>query len=216
MNIKSSIVVLLSFFICNELQGQNTNRLDQAGVDFFETKIRPVLVDHCYKCHSADSKIIKGGLRVDSRQALIKGGDSGSSIVLGDPTKSLLIKALKYDGLEMPPKGRLSDSVIKDFETWIKMGAPDPRKLIETPIVRILDIEAGRKHWAFQPILDPKPPLVKDAAWPLDPLDRFLLAKLEKITRPRLGKRLWIGYWVHMLMENAGQGIGWILPVTQT
>jgi hypothetical protein len=179
MNIKSSIVVLLSFFICNELQGQNTNRLDQAGVDFFETKIRPVLVDHCYKCHSADSKIIKGGLRVDNRQALIKGGDSGSSIVPGDPTKSLLIKALKYDGLEMPPKGRLSDSVIKDFETWIKMGAADPRKSVENPIVRTLDIEAGRKHWAFQPILDPKPPLVKDAAWPLDPLDRFLLARLE-------------------------------------
>jgi len=148
-------------------------------VAFFETKIRPVLVDHCYKCHSADSKIIKGGLRVDSRHALIKGGDSGASIIPGDPTKSLLIKALKYDGLEMPPKGRLSDSVIKDFETWIKMGAPDPRKLIETPIARTLDIEAGRKHWAFQPILDPKPPLVKDGAWPLDPLDRFLLARLE-------------------------------------
>jgi len=172
--------MLLSFFICNELQGQNTNRLDQAGVDFFEAKIRPVLVDHCYKCHSADSKIIKGGLRVDNRQALIKGGDSGASIIPGDPTKSLLIKALKYDGLEMPPKGRLSDSVIKDFETWIKMGAPDPRKLVETPIVRTLDIEAGRKHWAFQPILDPKPPLVKDAAWPLDPMDRFLLTRLEK------------------------------------
>lgn len=180
MNIKSSLVVLLSFFICNELQGQNTNRLDQAGVDFFEGKIRPVLVDHCYKCHSADSKIIKGGLRVDNRQALIKGGDSGPAIVPGDPTKSLLIKALKYDGLEMPPKGRLSDSVIKDFETWIKMGAPDPRKLIETPIARTLDIEAGRKHWAFQPILNPKPPLVKDAAWPLDAVDRFLLARLEK------------------------------------
>ena len=149
-------------------------------VAFFETKIRPVLVDHCYKCHSADSKIIKGGLRVDNRHALIKGGDSGSSIVPGDPTKSLLIKALKYDGLEMPPKGRLSDSVIKDFETWIKMGAPDPRKLIETPVARTLDIEAGRKHWAFQPILDPKPPLVKNAAWPLDPVDRFLLARLEK------------------------------------
>ncbi|MCY2940466.1 MAG: hypothetical protein NTV50_02215, partial [Planctomycetota bacterium] len=149
-------------------------------VAFFETKIRPVLVDHCYKCHSADSKIIKGGLRVDNRHALIKGGDSGASIVPGDPTKSLLIKALKYDGLEMPPKGRLSDSVIKDFETWIKMGASDPRKSVETPIVRTLDIEAGRKHWAFQPILDPKPPLVKDAAWPLDPLDRFLLARLEK------------------------------------
>lgn len=91
------------------MQGQNTNRLDQAGVDFFEAKIRPVLVDHCYKCHSTDAKIIKGGLRVDSRQALIKGGDSGPAIVPGDPTKSLLIKALKYDGLEMPPR---EDSLI--------------------------------------------------------------------------------------------------------
>lgn len=148
---------------------------------FFETKIRPVLVDHCYKCHSADAKIFKGGLKLDNRQGLIKGGDSGPAIVPGDTAKSLLIKALKYDGLEMPPKGKLSDSVIRDFETWIKMGAPDPRKLIEIPVARTIDIEAGRKHWAFKPIIDPNPPLVKNAAWPIDPVDRFLLARLENI-----------------------------------
>jgi hypothetical protein len=146
---------------------------------FFETKIRPVLVTHCYECHAAESKTIQGGLRVDHAEGLRKGGDSGAAIVPGDVEASLLLAALKYDGVEMPPKGKLPDAVLKDFETWVLMGAPDPRKAaVELP-TRSIDIEEGRKHWAFQPVANPEPPQVQDASWPLDPLDRFLLAKLD-------------------------------------
>ena len=148
-------------------------------LDFFETKIRPVLVEHCYKCHAAEAKIIKGGLRLDSRDGLLKGGDTGPSVVPGQAEKSLLLKALKYDEIEMPPKGKLAESVVKDFETWIKMGLPDPRKSDDVPKSRTLDIQAGRKFWAFQPVADPTPPNVKNAAWPRDTIDRFVLANLE-------------------------------------
>lgn len=149
-------------------------------LDFFETKIRPVLVEHCYKCHGAEAKIVKGGLRVDHRKGLIQGGDTGPSVVPGKPNESLLLKALKYDGLEMPPKGKLAESVIKDFETWITMGVPDPRTA-ETGIAppKPIDMEKGRSFWAFRPVVDSAPPKVKQAEWPRDSIDRFVLAKLE-------------------------------------
>ena len=173
------VILVCSMFLASKSHGADLPTPTKEQVVFFETKIRPVLVEQCHKCHSSEAKSIKGGLRGDNRSMLMKGGDSGPAIVPGDPAKSILAKALKHDGLEMPPKGKLPDSVIRDFETWIRMGAPDPRKLVELPIARSIDIEAGRRHWAFQPILDPKPPLVKDASWPLDHVDRFLLAKLE-------------------------------------
>jgi hypothetical protein len=149
-------------------------------LNFFETKIRPVLVTHCYECHAADAKIVQGGLLVDSQQGLLKGGGTGAAIVPGKAQKSLLIQALRHDGIEMPPKGKLPDTVIKDFEAWIAMGAPDPRASQEPKVARTIDIEEGRKHWAFQPVVDSAPPAVKDAAWPVDPLDRFVLSRLEQ------------------------------------
>jgi hypothetical protein len=147
---------------------------------FFETKIRPVLVEHCYECHAVGAKIIQGGLRVDHREGLLRGGDSGPAVVAGDAGASLLLKALRYEEFEMPPKGKLPDAVIRDFEAWVAMGLPDPRQTDETVAKSAIDIEAGRKHWAFQPIADPPAPDVRDANWPLDPVDRFLLARLEQ------------------------------------
>ena len=148
-------------------------------LDFFERKIRPVLLEHCYECHAADSKIIQGGLRVDHRAGLIQGGDSGPSIDLKEPKESSLIKALRYEDVEMPPKGKLSDSIIADFETWIAMGAPDPRVADELPTARAIDLEEGRQFWAFQPIANHDAPAVNDRAWPLDAIDHFILAKQE-------------------------------------
>lgn len=148
-------------------------------LEFFETKIRPVLVTHCYECHAAGAKIVQGGLRVDHRAGLLKGGDSGAAVVPGKPEESLLLNALRYDGMEMPPKGKLAASVVKDFETWIVMGAPDPRRSDEAPAAQGIDIEKGRRFWAFQPVADPPTPPVKDGSWPIDPLDRFVLARLE-------------------------------------
>ena len=147
---------------------------------FFESKIRPVLVAHCYECHAADSKIVQGGLLVDSRDGLRQGGDTGGAIVPGKPEESLLIKALRHDGIKMPPKGKLSDAVLADFKTWIEMGAPDPRNATGPKVTRQVDIEEGRRHWAFQPVADPEAPAVNDVTWPLDPLDRFVLARLEQ------------------------------------
>ncbi len=148
-------------------------------LDFFERKIRPVLIEHCYECHAADSKIIQGGLRVDHRAGFIQGGDSGPSIDLKDPKESSLIKALQYEDFEMPPKGKLADSIIADFETWIAMGAPDPRVADELPTARAIDLEEGRQFWAFQPIANPDAPAVNDRAWPLDSIDHFILAKQD-------------------------------------
>jgi hypothetical protein len=136
---------------------------------------------HCYECHAADAKIIQAGLRVDHREGLLKGGDSGAAILPGDPAESPLLAALKYEGWEMPPQGKLSENVIQDFETWIAMGAPDPRHGAVIPTERVIDLDEGRRHWAFQPVSDPAVPDVQDSSWPLDPIDTFLLAKLEEV-----------------------------------
>jgi hypothetical protein len=142
--------------------------MDDEQLAFFESRIRPVLVTHCYECHSADSRVIQGGLRIDSRDGLLQGGDTGTSVVPGKPEASLLLEALQYDGIQMPPKGRLPESVIRDFETWIAMGAADPRVSTADRPERRLNVEEGRRHWAFQPVAPQQPPPVKDETWPLD------------------------------------------------
>jgi hypothetical protein len=158
----------------------------EGDVAFFEKKIRPVLVEHCYKCHSAEHRATKGGLRVDSRDALRKGGDSGPAVVPNDLDESLLIAAVRYDddSLKMPPKGKLKDEVIADLERWVKMGAPDPRGDVG-PVTTggkspWTSIEEGRKFWSFVPPKKLPPPDVKHAAWPRDDIDRFILSKLEE------------------------------------
>ena len=150
-------------------------------IKFFETKIRPVLVEQCYECHAAGAKIVQGGLRVDHREGLLRGGDTGAAIVPGDAEKSSLLAALRYEDVEMPPKGKLPNAVIKDFEAWIAMGAPDPRRVDELPVARTIDLDEGRKHWAFQPVADPQPPEIKDESWPIDTMDRFVLARQESV-----------------------------------
>jgi Protein of unknown function (DUF1553)/Protein of unknown function (DUF1549)/Planctomycete cytochrome C len=149
-------------------------------VEFFEKKIRPVLVEHCYKCHSEKGeKGIKGGLSLESRESIRKGGDTGPALRLGDPDKSLIIEAIRFsdEDLQMPPKHRLSPQVIADFEQWVKMGAPDPREG-EAPAASI-DFAAAREFWSFKPVQNPIVPEVKNAEWTRNEVDRFLLAKLE-------------------------------------
>src|SRR5687767_3382447 len=98
------------------------------GAEFFEKRIRPVLVEHCYKCHSAGAEKLQGKLLLDSRETARKGGETGPAVVPGDPDASLLLKALRYEDFEMPPSGKLPAEVIADFEHWIKLGAADPRE----------------------------------------------------------------------------------------
>jgi hypothetical protein len=162
--------------------GVSDEPVERQRLDFFEAKIRPVLIKHCYECHATDSKKLRGGLLVDSRQGLLKGGESGPALVPGDSKESLLISALKHDDFEMPPKGKLSPNVIADFERWIQDGAADPRSGTN-PVARpkSIDIEAGRKHWAYQPLQTPDVPVVKSASWPINDIDRFVLARLESV-----------------------------------
>jgi hypothetical protein len=106
------------------------------GAEFFEKNIRPILADRCFKCHSAQSQKLKAGLYLDSKEGLLKGGDSGPAITPGDPEKSLLIKALRYTDkdLQMPPKEPLPKNQVALFEQWVKMGAPDPRTASTAPV----------------------------------------------------------------------------------
>ncbi|MSU48697.1 MAG: DUF1553 domain-containing protein [Opitutus sp.] len=154
---------------------------------FFESKIRPVLVDKCYECHSATAKKIKGGLLLDTRAGVREGGDSGAVVAPGDPKNSLLLMAISYQDrdLEMPPKERLSASIVADFEKWIALGAPDPRDGATAPKPAGIDLEAGRRHWSFQPLTAPAVPSPRDTAWARSTIDRFVLAGLEaKNLRP--------------------------------
>ncbi len=151
---------------------------------FFESKIRPVLVEKCYKCHATgEGNKIKGGLALDTRESTRKGGDSGPAIVPGNPAKSLLLEAIRYtkNDLQMPPEkdgGKLSDSVIKDFERWIQTGAADPRTG-SAVAQKEYDGSKAKDHWAYQPPKKSPVPAVKNAAWPKTDIDRFVLAKLE-------------------------------------
>jgi hypothetical protein len=161
--------------------GQNgeSPKYEQADLDFFEAKIRPVLIEHCYSCHAADAKIIRGGLLLDSRDGLLEGGDSGPALVQGEAEKSLLLSALKHEALEMPPDRKLPDAVIADFEQWISRGAVDPRDRGNAEAPRGVDFEAAKSHWAFQRILPGEPPAVSNESWVRSPIDRFVLARLE-------------------------------------
>ncbi len=152
-----------------------------AAIEFFESKIRPVLVEQCYSCHSGESlekKKLKGGLRLDSAAAIRTGGDSGPAVTPGKPAESLLVKALHGTGdvSVMPPKGKLPAKVIADFEKWIADGAADPRTETGTTTKAGVDIEKGRQHWAFQPPKKSTPPA---NAGKTD-LDKFVLAKLAE------------------------------------
>ncbi len=153
-------------------------KLSSRDTAFFENKIRPLLAQHCYKCHSVQAAKVKGDLLLDTRAGLLKGGKSGAAIVAGDPENSLLIKAVRYSDpdLQMPPKGeKLSDPQIADLVQWVKMGAPAPdisnfKSQISNP----------RTHWSFQPVTRPVPPAVTNGAWVKTPVDAFILGQLEE------------------------------------
>jgi hypothetical protein len=153
-----------------------------AGVEFFENNVRPILVDSCYPCHSQQSTKIKGGLLLDTRDGVLKGGDTGPAVKPGDVEGSLLVKAVRYtdDELKMPPKNKkLSPSQIASLEAWVKMGAPDPR-VSSTAVSKAQSIrDKARTHWAFQPIREPAVPVVKNKQSVRTPVDNFILARLE-------------------------------------
>ncbi len=175
-------------------------KLDPAEEAFFESKVRPVLVEHCLECHGAEKS--KGSLRLDARASMLKGGDAGPAVVPGKPEESTLVEAIRYDGdVQMPPKGKLKDAEIAALTDWVKRGAhwPSPRPGLAAsaataadrstpspagkpdPSIASAATEQARSFWSFRPVADPEPPPVRDAAWPTSPIDRFILARLEAV-----------------------------------
>jgi len=154
-------------------------------VAFFESKIRPLFVERCYECHSAGAKKLRGGLLLDSRAGVIKGGDTGPAVTPGDPDASLLIQAVRHasEDVAMPPKKKLPPEEIAALEAWVKMGAPDPRiadTVAATKAKEAIDWSKAREWWSFRPLASPKVPRVKLTRWPANDVDRFILARLEQ------------------------------------
>jgi hypothetical protein len=153
-------------------------------IEFFEQRIRPVLVGHCYSCHSQEAqanKKLQGGLFLDSAPGMLTGGDNGPAIVKGKSAESLLVKALKHEGREMPPTGKLPSEVVADFAKWIDMGAPDPRQTGSVAKVRReIDVGEGRKWWSFQPLKPVTPPAVPGGWRAPTPIDQFIVAEQAK------------------------------------
>ena len=163
----------------------DTRSPDPAALEFFEKSIRPVLAEHCYKCHSTQAKKPKGGLLLDSREGLLKGGDSGPAVVPGQPRKSRLIEAVRYHNvdLRMPPRGKLPDAVIINLTSWVKSGALWPAVNVpKSPAAATPEFDLQqrkRRHWAWQSVRPQDPPPVSNQTWPKTRVDRFILAKLE-------------------------------------
>src|SRR6185437_15972788 len=156
-------------FLCSAALGADE------GLDFFESNVRPLLVEHCQKCHGPKKQ--EAGLRLDTRQAALEGGDSGPALAPGKPDESLLIAAVRYVGeVQMPPSGKLKDRQIAALAEWVRLGAPWPAS---PPPAHENLAEVQGRHWAFQPISRPAPPTVQNVAWEQTPIDRFVLAKLE-------------------------------------
>jgi len=158
---------------------------DTAGLDFFEKKIRPVLIEKCYECHSTKAKEagkLKGGLLLDSREGLHVGGDTGPAITPGKNDESLLIDAIRFgeDAYQMPPDGKLPADVIADFEKWVALGAPDPRDAAPSSTAeQPIDWEKAKQHWSLQPPARHEPPTVEDKSWSSTTIDSFILARIE-------------------------------------
>jgi len=150
---------------------------DPESLNLFESKIRPVLAERCYGCHSAKAAKVQGGLLLDSNAGVKRGGNSGPAIEPGDPAKSLLVRALHYKDkeLRMPPGKPLPDPTVADFENWIRSGAAMPPDGIAAK-----PPDQRRQFWSFQPPKDHPASTVKQSSWPQNAIDNFILAKLEE------------------------------------
>jgi hypothetical protein len=186
---------------------------DPDGIAFFEQKIRPVLVQHCYSCHSQEAlaaNSLKAGLHLDTAAGIAAGGESGPIIFPGKSADSPLLKAIRYDGLEMPPAGKLPDEVAADFARWIDMGAPDPRGgEAPRPARREIDLNAGRQWWSFRPLQQPVPPDLQK------PIDSFIragwqqqgLTPAEPAAKHTLIRRALAGSYRHTPVTRKGCGV---------
>jgi hypothetical protein len=203
----SSALFAIWLMLAGSSFGAASSPISAADTDFFERNIRPVLVEECYKCHSVGAEKVKGGLFLDTREGMLKGGDDGVIIVPGDPEKSRLVVALRHTDkdLQMPPKKKLDLAIIANFEQWVKMGAPDPRSEATPSFSRKL-----ADFWAAAPVRATSPPPVNDRAWVKDEIDAFILAALEK-----QGLRPVAGADKSVLLRRASLDLTGLLPTSQ-
>ncbi len=163
-------------------QDAKTSSFSDQDLEFFESKVRPILAEKCFECHGPNAKPLEGGLSLASRSGVIKGGDTGPSIVIGHPDESLLIDAINYGEVyEMPPDTKLPDQEIQILTEWVRKGAPWPAEAeVAIESVEDFDIQKRKKsHWCWKPIRNAKPPEVKNEDWPRDPIDQFILHEIE-------------------------------------
>jgi len=185
-NILNGLAMVAFFLPAGLARGADAS--NKEGLELFEKRIRPLLVDRCYECHSTQAGKSKGHLLLDSKQGLAKGGESGPALVPGDIEGSRLVKAIRWTDpdLQMPPKKQLDAQQVAWVEQWVKLGAPDPRDAAsvaaagKTPGKRTIDIEAGKKWWAFQPVAELPTPAVTHEGWGANKIDAFIAAELEK------------------------------------
>ncbi len=177
--LKSFVLVSLLLIIphacaCAEERSAE-KRITDAQAEFFEKRVRPVLVEKCFSCHGPEKQEL--GIRLDSRHAVLTGGDGGAIVEPGKPDDSPLIMAIRYDDdIQMPPDEQLKPAEIEALTQWVKMGLPWPGKAEQTD----QKSEAFKRHWAYQPVSNPTPPEVTDSDWPRTSIDRFILARLEQ------------------------------------
>lgn len=197
--IVSRWLALVVGMTCGLATAAETKEPSAADIEIFEKEVRPLLVTHCYQCHSADKKQ-KGGLLLDSREGLLTGGDNGPALVPGKPDDSRLVDAIRYDDtdLRMPPKGKLKDEEIAVLTKWVASGAPwpaGPKPVTTSGTKSEFNLKERAKYWSFQPLGNVKPPTVKRTDWPTSDSDRFILAALEAKglnPAPPTDKRTWL------------------------
>jgi len=181
-----STPILLSFTVLAAIGTAQAAEPTKEQLDFFEKKVRPILSEKCYKCHSVEAGKSKGGLTLDTQAATLKGGEGGPAVVPGDLSNSLLITAVSYKDkdLKMPPdkdnNKKLSDEEIATLTEWVKMGAPDPRIAAAKPSKLSGLTDEARNHWSFQPVKKPAIPAVRNRPWCITPVDAFIVQKLEE------------------------------------
>jgi hypothetical protein len=173
---RAALLAALGFLLFNPAVGRAAPNPE--AVEFFEKKVRPVLASHCLACHGPAKQ--RGGLRLDSRAALLEGGDSGPAVVPGQPERSLLLRAVRHSGeLKMPPKKKLAPGAVEALALWVKRGAPWPAGAASAPATSSV-AEARKQHWSFRPVRAGPPPAVKGADWCRTPVDQFIVARLEE------------------------------------
>lgn len=176
------VLVATGDFEQSQARAADEPQFSDESLEFFESKVLPLLKARCFECHSSTAKRLEGGLRLDARSLVLKGGDTGPSVRVGKPNASLLMEAVNYESLEMPPRGKLPAGEIAIFRKWIELKLPWSKGGVDVPVEEKMFPLKERKnsHWAWQPIRESQIPAVQTGAWPNGNVDRFILRRLEE------------------------------------